>query len=225
MGNHEAEFLAEPAAAKSAEFARELSAGGNPADTAACRGEIGRFLCDLPMAAKVGEWFFCHAGNTGGRTLPQLSSDLVSGVDRDGFATTQLLGADSLLESRLTPKGAAAKPWVDAEVPRRSASALLAANLAALGAEHLVVGHQPSDIRLADGAERKAGEMFQVYGRLFLIDVGMSREVGNSHGAALHIVRTGGEVSASAVCSNGGITPLWDSVSRPAIGRAAPCGE
>jgi hypothetical protein len=226
MGNHEAEFLAEPGAAKSAEFAKDLRAAGvNPADTAACHGEIGEFLCDLPMAARIGEWFFCHAGNTGGRTLPQLSGDLVAGVDRDGFASSQLIGADSLLEARLTVKGEAAKPWVDAGSPRRTPSELLAANLFALGAEHLVEGHQPSDIGLSDGAERKSGEMFQVYGRLFLIDVGMSRGVGDSHGAALHIVRADREVSASAVCSNGVATPLWDTLSRPAIGRAAPCGE
>jgi hypothetical protein len=226
MGNHEAEFLAQPGAVKSAEFSKELRAAGvNPADTAACGGEIGRFLCDLPMAARVGEWFFCHAGNTGGRTIGQLSSAIIAGVDRDGFASPQLIGADSLLEARLTLKGAATKPWVDADTPRRSAFELLAANLSALGAEHLVEGHQPADISLADGTERNAGEMFQVYGRLFLIDVGMSRGVGDSHGAALHIIRSGGEVLASAVCSNGKTTPLWDSASRPEIGRAAPCGE
>jgi hypothetical protein len=67
--------------------------------------------------------------------------------------------------------------------------------------------------------------MFQLYGRLFLIDVGMSRGVGDSQGAALHIVSGDSQVSASAVCSNGKVTPLWDSASRPAIGRAAPCGE
>jgi hypothetical protein len=226
MGNHEAEFLAQPDAEKSAEFANELNTAGlNPADTAACRGDIGRFLCDLPMAARLGEWFFCHAGNTAGRTIPRLSSDIVSGVGRDGFATTQLIGADSLLEARLTLKGAATRPWVDADLPRHSASELLAANLAALGARHLVQGHQPSDVPLSDGTERKAGEMFQLYGRLFLIDVGMSRGVGDSHGAALHIVSADSQVSASAVCSNGKVTPLWDSASRPAIGRAAPCGE
>ncbi|MGA2115271.1 MAG: metallophosphoesterase [Bryobacteraceae bacterium] len=226
MGNHEAEFLAQPDAGKSAGFASELRAEGlDPADTAACRGDIGRFLCDLPMAARVGEWFFCHAGNTAGRTVPQLSSDIVSGVGRDGFASSQLIGADSLLEARLTLKGAATRPWVDADVPRRSASELLATNLDALGARHLVEGHQPSDIALSGGTERKAGEMFQLYGRLFLIDVGMSRGVGDSQGAALHIVSGDSQVSASAVCSNGKVTPLWDSASRPAIGRAAPCGE
>jgi hypothetical protein len=135
-----------------------------------------------------------------------------------------LIGADSLLEARLTPKGAVTKPWVDAD-PRRSAPELLAASLAALGAEHLVIGHQPGEVRLADGTERKRGEMFQIYGLLFLIDVGMSRGVGDSHGAALHIVRTGRDVFASAVCANGQVTPLWDSATRPAIGRAAPCGE
>jgi hypothetical protein len=224
MGNHEAEFLAKPSADKSAEFAGELRAAGlSVAGTAACGGEIGRFLCDLPIAAKVAEWFFCHAGNTGGRTISQISNDIVAGVNTEGFASAQLIGDDSPLEARLTLKGTATKPWVDAEIPRHSAAELLAANLAALGAEHLVEGHQPADISLFDGTKRKAGEMFQAYGRLFLIDVGMSRGVGDSGGAALHIVRSGGNVFASAVCFNGKVTPLWDSSTRPQIGRAAPC--
>ena len=106
MGNHEAEFLANPHSSKSDEFARELrGAHLDPSDVASCHSEIGEFLCGLPMAAKVNDWFFCHAGNTSGRTLSRLRTDLESGVDHDGFATQQLIGGDSLLEARLTLKG------------------------------------------------------------------------------------------------------------------------
>src|SRR5580692_2209917 len=47
-GNHEAEFLADPAAPKGDMFAGQLNAAGiSPADVAACKGDIGSFLCSL----------------------------------------------------------------------------------------------------------------------------------------------------------------------------------
>jgi hypothetical protein len=112
-GNHEAEFLADPAAPKGKQFAAELAAiGVRPSDVAECKGDIGDFLCSLPFAARVNQWFFAHAGNTGGRSLGQLDADLQHGVAKDGFATAQLLGDDSVLEARLNGKGGG-RPWID----------------------------------------------------------------------------------------------------------------
>jgi len=96
-GNHEAEFLADPAAPKGEAFATQLKAGGiRPSEVAACKSDIGEFLCSLPFAARVNDWFFSHGGNSGGRSLVQLADDLQKGVMKDGFATKQLIGGGSV---------------------------------------------------------------------------------------------------------------------------------
>jgi len=214
MGNHEAEFLAGTSPAKSKEFRAELaSVGWNASKVAACEGDLGRWLCSLAFGARVNGWFFSHAGNTAGRTLPKLSADLEAGVEKDGFRTPELIGDNSLLEARLGKN-----PWIE-KGPGRDAQALLAADAAALGVQHIVEGHQPAKLDFADGVVREAGEMFQRYGLLFLIDTGMSVGVGDSHGAALHI--RGDE--AVAICPSGQETVIWDRGEHARIGRAAPC--
>lgn len=214
MGNHEAEFLAGPGAKKVAEFAGELNAGPVPAaEVAACHGDLGQFLCTLPFAARVNDWFFSHGGNSAGRSLATLASDLQSGVDQDGFGTQQLVGDDSLLEARLGKT-----PWFGAD-----AQTTLAADAQALGVAHLVQGHQPGNVEFADGVKRGAGEMFQRYGLLFLEDTGMSAGVGDSQGAVLHIAGHG-QQRAEAICFDGTATKIWDTKKRAAIGKIAPCG-
>jgi hypothetical protein len=214
MGNHEAEFLAHPGAAKSRDFAGELSrAGLKPAEVAACRGDLGGFLCDLPFAARVNDWFFSHAGNTAGRSLARLTADLEAGVDRDGFRTAQLIGDDSLLEARIGEKSADGRSWFE----RGS----LDAYTAALGVHHIVEGHHHGAARFADGAVRYVGEMFDWRGELFLIDTGMSREIGDSSGALLHI--RSAQQEAAAVCPGGRETILWSAKQPAKSGKAAPC--
>jgi hypothetical protein len=220
-GNHEAEFLADPGAPKGNEFAAQLRAVGiDPADVGAFKGEIGDFLCSLSFAARVGGWFFSHAGNSGGRSIAQLTADLREGVDRSGFATEQLIGGDSILESRLNGKGRAV--WIDASLPARDEKRLLAEYGAALRVAHIVEAHVPGEVDFADGVRRNRGEMFQRFGLLFLIDTGMSEAVNDSGGAVLHITTQGGE-RAVAICPNGERTLLWDAVAKQDAGRAAPC--
>jgi len=61
MGNHEAEFLADPHGNKTQEFGDELKkAGLKRNDVANCQGDLGIFLCGLPIAARVNDWFFSH---------------------------------------------------------------------------------------------------------------------------------------------------------------------
>ena len=74
-------------------------------------------------------------------------------------------------------------------------------------------------MRFADGVERHTGEMFQRWGLLFLIDVGMSRDVGDSKGAILRIV----DGKATAVCPDGKETILWQEGGPMEFNRAAPC--
>jgi hypothetical protein len=212
-GNHEAEFLAGPDAKKAADFIADLTKSGySPAQIAACQNDLGSLLCTLPFAARVGDWFFSHAGNTDGRTLGQIAADIRSGVGRNGFATTQLTGPDSLLEARLGE----GNTWFARKGGERQ---LLASFAEALDAKHIVQGHQHNEVKFADGVERHTGEMFQRWGLLFLIDVGMSEGVGDSRGATLHIANG----KAAAICADGAETVLWESAANTDTGRAAPC--
>lgn len=71
------DVLADPAAPKGREFAAQLTAAHiQPADVGKCRGEFGEFLCSLSFAARVGDWFFSHGGNSGGRRIEDLAIDL-----------------------------------------------------------------------------------------------------------------------------------------------------
>jgi hypothetical protein len=121
-GNHEAEFLADPSAPKGRKFAAQLTAAHiQPADVGKCRGEFGEFLCSLSFAARVGDWFFSHGGNSGGRRIENLAIDLETRVEREGFGTKQLIGDESILESRLN--GEDRKPgwtqaWLDTSLDR-----------------------------------------------------------------------------------------------------------
>ncbi|MBI5478396.1 MAG: metallophosphoesterase [Deltaproteobacteria bacterium] len=199
MGNHEAEFLANPADSKVAEFVAELEGRGlAPAEVAAGKGAVGRFLRDLPFAARVNEWFFVHAGNTGGRTLGELEGDLVTGIDAAGFGAPVLAASSSLLEAE--------PPWW--ELGGQDPATVLAAAAAALGIVHLVQGHKPGEIQFSDGTTRPRGVVHQKFGRIFFIDVGMSRGVDYTTGALLHIRGAGSQAAASVVYPDGTATPL-----------------
>jgi metallophosphoesterase superfamily enzyme len=205
-GNHEAELLMPPSGGQSkdrlADWARlEVS----PDALRDCRGDVGQFLCSLPFGAKVGEWFFSHAGNTGGRTIKQLSTEIQSG-------TYDLTDPDSMLEARLGE----GKEWISPHGSKTGEKQLLESYAKALGVKHIVQGHQHAAVKFDDGVERKKGEMFQRWGLLFLTDVGMSREIGDSQGAALKITQAG----ATAVCPDGAETLLWDAKNDAAMGRA-----
>lgn len=216
MGNHEAEFLADPTKKKVQDFATELDDDGfSPEQIAHCQGDLGQFLCGLPFGARVNDWFFSHAGNTQGRQLAQLISDLQDGVDGDGFGTPQLIGEDSVLEARLGDS-----PWFDRE--GSSEQQVLTQYADALGVAHLVQGHQPGKVVFADGVQRKSGAMFQRYGLIFLVDVGMSQGVDKSKGAILRI-KTTKSSEAVVICASGKKTVIWDDQRKPQIGKAAPC--
>jgi hypothetical protein len=220
-GNHEAEFLANPAAPKGADFQKQLRAAGiNPTDVAACKTWVGDFLCSLSFAARVNDWFFSHAGRTNGRTLDRLDSDLREGVEHDGFRTAALQDLDSPLQGRPSPEDV---QWFDSGLPALDELHLLETWEKALGAAHIVQGHEPSEIHFASGVVRQRGQMFQRYGRIFLIDTGMSEGVNDSEGTMLHIAQQGRE--AIAVCGVGGETKIWDAETNPPLGRAPVCGR
>ena len=212
MGNHEAEFLADPLGHKTKEFSLELKASGmDPVEVANCNGKVGQFLCGLPIAARVNDWFFSHGGNTNNRTIPELSAAIQAGFARDGFATKELVGNDSILEARLNKKGPGGLPWFQQGKASTDPQKLLAKYAAKLGVKHLVQGHQNGNVKFPDGRSRKEEHFFQRYGLLFLIDTGMSEgiEDSDSTGGALRITGPTGNPKAIVICANGIEKTLW----------------
>ncbi len=186
MGNHEAEFLADPENSKASGtdgLDPELaSIGLNPDATAAGDDDIGRFIRNLPFAARVDDWFFVHAGNTQGATLADLTITLENGVNAMGFGAPVLAATDSLLESRL---GSSPPQWWDAT---GDATTLLTTWTKALSVSHLVMGHQPGSVGITSGPDRAKDQMAsESGGLLFLIDTGLSIDVDGTGGALLHV--------------------------------------
>jgi hypothetical protein len=227
LGNHEAEFLAAGGdSKKSSEFAREMKAAGISAiDVAAGHDNegIGEWLRTRPVGAKVGDWFFCHGGNTGGKTVAVLESELEKDLAEKGYATPFLMEPNSMLEARMHPRawwtGTANPELHDAKkqpkgMPANSLQApappVLLEYISDLGARHLVIAHQPGKITFDDGVQRMEGEMFSRYdGLFFMIDTGMSRGVNNGRGALLQIHTTANHVVAAAVYGDGKTKLLW----------------
>jgi hypothetical protein len=220
MGNHEVDFLRSLGSDKAKEFALQLRAGGlDAASIAACHGSVGEFFCGMPFAARVNDWFFSHAGNTGGRSLARLIGDLEGGVEREGFDTQQLTGDNSLLFARIGSQAPGGRSWYEA-VPGRTAEQTLATYASALGVAHLVQGHHHNAVTFPDGKARRPGEMYQWRGLLFLIDAGMSQDIDDSVGAVLRIQKD----EASVVCPEGPHFELW-SAGKPEASRGVHCGQ
>lgn len=225
MGNHEAEFLANPTGKKTSEFSQNLVKEGlKPKKVADCKGDIGEFLCGLPMAVRVNDWFFCHAGNTNKMSIQQLSTSIMDGFASTGFDTPALIGGNSLLEARLNSKGLNGLPWIYDGIKTTNPATFLTSLITALGVKHIVQGHQPGSVKFLDGQARAKNNLFQRYGLLFLIDTGMSRGVDGktSSGGVIRITGSGNE-SVIALCGNGTSTTLWDNLTNPPM-TSIHCG-
>ena len=191
LGNHEAEFLADPKNKKAKrEFDKELSARNlNRDDVASGRGVYGEWLAQRPLAAKVNGWFFAHGGNSGGLSVTALADAYRKAVDASDWGAELLVGKESILESQ--------KWW--------KAEATVDADLTALGARHIVFGHDPG----AFDPPARIGHRFE--GKLFRIDVGMSPAIDFSKGALLLIQATKSGEEVSSVDSSGAQVKLWSS--------------
>lgn len=202
MGNHEAEFLADPSASKASDFVSELSAAGlSKEDVASGKNDLGQFLRGLPFGVRVNDWFFAHAGNTGGATLTDLSARLQSEVEAQGFGASVLSDSSSMLEAKLSP------PWWEGH---GDAEASLTRNVTALGVQHLAIGHQHGSVHFDDGSDRSAGQPFQKFGRIFLMDPGMSRGVDDSKGGVFRI-HQGSSTQVTVLLPDGSSSVLWAS--------------
>ena len=169
LGNHEAEFFADPMSSKAEAddgIDKELATESiDPIAVASGADPRGAWLRERPFAAKIGAWFFAHAGDTHGRTLADLSTALQAGYDANDFRDPEFAADDSILEAR---------DWY--EDP-----AVVMAATAALGADHIAFGHDPNALG-ARGAIASAQS-----GALVRIDCGMSPDVDDSHGMLLHV--------------------------------------
>jgi Calcineurin-like phosphoesterase len=199
LGNHEVEFLANPENKKAREFAAELQSKGiDPDSLPQSEKPYGEWLMNRPLAARVNDWFFSHAGNTSGKTLDELAESFRHEVSQGNWGSDFLIGDDSLLESE--------KWWKRKGDPAK----LLDGYLSALNVRHIVFGHDPS----AFHDKGKIGE--EEDGRIFLIDVGMSPAIDYSKGALLLIETARGTVQATTLDADGAKNDLWrTSTSNP----------
>ena len=208
LGNHEAEFVADPHDSKSNVFQAELASRGfDPGQVAAGGGAYGAWLLTRPVAALIDGWFFCHAGTRAKISVSTLDLKFralfdtsVTTEGRVGFGMQFLTGNDSLLE--------ATEWWKDGAGDPR---ATIDAALSALPATHVVFGHDPGDLDFPGDAagDRVKGQVVSRYeGRLFPIDVGMSYAVGYSEGALLRIM-PGPPERVAVVSADGESTSLW----------------
>ena len=196
LGNHEAEFLADPENKKAQEFRAELQSR-SIAPKALPKGQqpYGEWMMNRPFAAKINDWFFAHGGNTSGKTMAELAAGFRRAVEQGDWGAAFLIGDDSLLEAQ--------KWWEQDGKPK----ILLEHYLAALGVGHIVFGHDP-------GAFHNKGQIGQEQdGRIFLIDVGMSPAVDYSKGALLLINSDHNEVVATSLDADGIKKELWRAAS------------
>lgn len=189
LGNHEAEFLVDPFNSKATstgqdkegidgELERDAIDPASLADGADAAGR-GAWLRTLPFAARVGRWFFAHAGSAATLPFDALGSSLASSVDARGFAA--LTTSDSILE---------AQDWYTTGTPQASA----------LAVDHIVFGHDPK--ALGDRGHICTSSN----GVLVKIDTAMGIHSGSSVGPALMLHVHGDAVEVRD--GSGAATPL-----------------
>jgi hypothetical protein len=168
LGNHEAEFLAAPNdSRKAAELYAELRAKGVPVtDLTDPSKPYGKFLSEMPLAARVGRWLFCHAGLYPGPSWADFSSAAAGALSSRSYGDPLLSADNSILE---------AKDWWKDPAARTD----LETRLEGDGMYGLVQGHQPK----AYGFPNRTGSLDG--GRLVKIDNGMAPEAGSHAGSVL----------------------------------------
>ncbi|MBC7420578.1 MAG: metallophosphoesterase [Bdellovibrio sp.] len=168
LGNHEAEFLADPLNdKKAAELISEMQDQNIPvSDLTQTQSPRGIFIHSEPVAARVGKWLFCHSGFYPNMTWNDFLEVAKKTVASQNYASDFLLGDNSILE---------AKDW------EKSASTLrpVINRLDTLGLFGIVFGHQPNAFKIKGRSAAKAK------GRLIKIDNGMAPEGGSYPGSVL----------------------------------------
>jgi len=169
-GNHEVEFLANPASASRSLLRSARRAGFGPkkglTGEQLARSPIGDYLRKLPVAAFVGTWLFAHGGYIDAEDeVPAMQAyfaALSAAVTRPDYPV--LLDRHSILEYH--------NWWADKRKRKR-----MRARLRVLGLNGLVIGHDPDALGLRGtiGIDRD--------GWLMKLDTGMKTL--ESHGMLL----------------------------------------
>lgn len=192
VGNHEAEFFADPMNDKAdADDGIDPEARAHGLDVMALasgRDPRGAWLRERPFGARVGRWFFSHAGNTAGRTVAQLEAALRAALSANDYRDAEIVGAGSIVEAR---------DWWT------SSNTVVATQARALDVDHFVFGHTPSALG-ARGAIAVAAD-----GALVRIDCGMSPNVDDSRGALLRVRVDGGREVAESLGADGAVRVVW----------------
>jgi hypothetical protein len=196
LGNHEAEFLADPTNSKAAPLDSEIAQLA-PVETPQVFADPntdvhGRFLHERPIAAVVDGWFFSHAGNSQGLSAAAIATKYQTLVDQGSWSDPFFLDTNSIIE---------AKSWW----PSSNTTTFLNGYLAAIPAHHIVFGHSPPSFQSPPTGNIE----MHFAGRLTLIDVGMSSAVNDSTGKLLRVDQPGtASEQANMVDPSGHVTAL-----------------
>ncbi len=170
LGNHEAEFLADPDNSKAVPLRAEMREQ-NVALPLVTQpdGPRGKFLRGLPLAARVGgKWLFCHAGWPPDMGWNAFVDRAKSVLKAGNYADPLLSDPDGILEKR--------KWWDDPDEVTALESRLDKDELYGV-----VFGHQP----LAFGIAGDVGPRSKEDHRLVKIDCGMAPDAGAHPGKVL----------------------------------------
>jgi hypothetical protein len=172
LGNHEAEFLADPTNDKKAkELLDELKSKGlDYTDFSDPSQPHGAFLRSEALAARVGNWLFCHAGLYPTMKWNDFKTQAQTLLQNGSYGDPFITGDTSILE---------AKDWWKDD----SARASLVAELASNGMVGVVQGHQPSAYNIVDAIGSIQG------GKMIRIDTGMAPDAGSNPGMILHFTK------------------------------------
>jgi len=199
LGNHEAEFLANPQNKKTAIFRAELSnAGISARDVADGKDSLGlgKFMLSMPLAARAGTFLFCHAGwypaNT---TWSAFVTEAKTMLNARNYAADFITGPHSILEEKEETPGT---KWYDDNTAVKN----LEDRIAALHLYGVVFGHQPK----AFGFKGKLGGVDHLH--ILKIDSGMAPDAEDGPGEILRFKHPGdllkmAEPDADRVKANG----------------------
>lgn len=172
LGNHEAEFLADPSNdQKATELLAELESRHLPlTELTTTATPRGLFLHTEPVAARLGQWLFIHSGYFPKQSWLDFSNQAQAVLSSQQYSSPFLLADDSVLEC---------KDWEKDDSIRQS----VLSRMDTIGLFGIMFGHQPKAFGI------KARSSAQVGGRLIKIDNGMAPE-GGSHPGSLLVFTT-----------------------------------
>jgi hypothetical protein len=179
LGNHEAEFLADPKSCSKEmlKSARDVD-GIQKGDTLSCKdigkSAVGEFMASMPVGAVIGSWLFVHGGYLGVKTWPKTAAEKQAKLKRY-FAGINKAYADedyATLDDDASSILATHKWWKKFYAESREA-------VLALGLSGLVVGHEP------DSLDAKGTIAASRSGWFIKLDAGMNPEADDSKGRVL----------------------------------------